>query len=155
MVEEVVEQLARIADERYALPVLVKAGRLPHQHDAGLRVAVARDSLGATLVQGASLAGPDLLVEGLQIFRQAVVEARAGCFLPRPAKSAASGPSSRTMRSSSSSCAGCRSSPDRGRRHSPQSTPSFCRAALVGIGLVVQKIWRKSGSSRWCSSSAV
>ena len=43
------EQLARLADERDALLVLVEAGRLADEHQVGVRVARAEDDLGAAL----------------------------------------------------------------------------------------------------------
>ena len=59
--EQAVEQLARLADERHALPVLVVAGGLADEHEVGVGVAVAHHDLRATLAEGAADAPDDLV----------------------------------------------------------------------------------------------
>ena len=49
--EQPVEQLPGLPDERDALLVLVEAGRLADEHQIGVRVAVAEDDLRAPLVR--------------------------------------------------------------------------------------------------------
>ncbi len=58
--QELVEELARLADERVALLVLVEAGRLADEHQLGVRVPDAEDDLGAALGKAAARAAGDL-----------------------------------------------------------------------------------------------
>ncbi len=64
--EQLVEQLARLADERKPHPVLVGAGRLADEHQIGIRVAGAEDDRGARLMQGAAHTAACFLVDGPQ-----------------------------------------------------------------------------------------
>ena len=59
-VEQLVEELPRLADEREALLVLVKARRLADEHEIGLRIADSEDDLRAALGQAAARAARDL-----------------------------------------------------------------------------------------------
>ena len=65
--EQLVEQLAGLADERVALLVLVEAGRLADEHQVGLRVADAEDDLRAALREAAARAARDLARERLEL----------------------------------------------------------------------------------------
>src|SRR5689334_13326100 len=64
--QQLVEQLAGLADEREPHPVLVGARRLADEHQIGVGVAGPEHDRGARLVQGAARAPPRLLVDGLQ-----------------------------------------------------------------------------------------
>ena len=57
------EQLPGAPDEREPLLVLVHAGRLPDEHQVGVRVARAEHHLGAGLEERAALAGGRLPVQ--------------------------------------------------------------------------------------------
>ena len=72
------EQLARRADERFALQVLVAARSLANEHDLGVRVAVSGHDVGARVAQRA-------LVTGEHAFEQRLVESLVAAHL-RPGK---------------------------------------------------------------------
>jgi hypothetical protein len=67
LLEQLVQQLAGLADERQPLLVLVAAGRLPDEHQVGVGVARAEDHGGAGRGElGAAGAIPRLVVDGLE-----------------------------------------------------------------------------------------
>ena len=59
--EQLVEQLARLADERDALLILVETGRLTDEHEVGVRVAGAEDNLRSSLREGTTRAAGRLV----------------------------------------------------------------------------------------------
>ena len=67
--EQLLEQLPGGADERDSLLVLVKAGRLAHEHQIGMRLTRAEDDLGAPLRKCAPRAAGDDLAERAQLVR--------------------------------------------------------------------------------------
>ena len=65
--EQLVEQLARLADERQSLLVLVEAGRLADEHQLGVRVAGAEHHLRPSLREAATRATGDGLGKGREV----------------------------------------------------------------------------------------
>src|SRR5262245_17639423 len=61
--EQFAEEAARAPDEREALAILLRARRLAHEHEVGVRVAGAEDDAIAGLMQGAALADRGLVVD--------------------------------------------------------------------------------------------
>src|SRR5207302_4191888 len=59
LLERLVEHASRGADKRFALPILPVAGLLTHEHDLGMLGTLAKDGLGASLVEvtGAATGG--------------------------------------------------------------------------------------------------
>ena len=70
--QQLVEQLAGLADEREAQPVLVGARRLADEHQLGVGVAGPEHDLGPGLVQRAAHAPAGLLVDALSSSRRSV-----------------------------------------------------------------------------------
>ena len=64
--EQLVEQLAGLADERQPLLVLVEAGRLADEHQVCVRVPDAEDDLSSALCEPAAGAGRDLFAESVE-----------------------------------------------------------------------------------------
>jgi hypothetical protein len=62
--QQLVEQLARLADERLALLVLVEARRFAHEHQVGIRIADAEDDLRPALCEPTLRAAGNLGREG-------------------------------------------------------------------------------------------
>src|SRR5437867_11988816 len=71
--EELVQELARGADERLALHVLVVPGGLAQEEQAGLAGAVAGDGLAGASVERAGPAGTDLGGDSVQVHRGRIV----------------------------------------------------------------------------------
>ncbi len=65
--EQLLEQLARLADERQPLPVLVEARRLADEHQVGVRIAGAEHHLCTALREPAARAAGDGLGIALQV----------------------------------------------------------------------------------------
>ena len=84
--EQLLEQLARLADERQPLLVLVEARSLADEHQVGVRVARSEHDLRATLRQTATRAPRDLRLVGLELATAARREprSRAGSLRPPP-----------------------------------------------------------------------
>ena len=76
--DHAVEQLARAADERQALDVLVAAGRLADEHHARLRIAVGEHELGRGRSQRAAVEFVEQRAQRLQRRRGARGLARGG-----------------------------------------------------------------------------
>ncbi len=74
--EELLEQLARLADERPALLVFVVAGRLAYEHEVAVRVALAEHDAGAGAREQAALAGLGLAPQPLQLDYDRIVSGR-------------------------------------------------------------------------------
>ena len=82
-VQEPLEQLAGLADERYALLVLVEAGRLADEHQLGVGVAGAEDDLCAGRREGTARAAEGLVAIVSQR-RIAALCSRTGSVRRRP-----------------------------------------------------------------------
>ena len=130
--EELVEELARLADERDALLVLVEPGRLADEHEVGVRASRAEHDLRTSLRERAARARGGLLrvlskrggaLDG--VHRSASLRRRAdGVRAPRTWRGAALEPACRSTRDGR----GCRAlrvpSPDRVLRSTRGSQPS-------------------------------
>src|SRR4029079_4514847 len=76
--EQLVQEFARLADERDALLVFVEGRRLPDEHQVGVRVAVPEDDLRPGLAEGAARAGRGFGPERIEHRRESLGARAAG-----------------------------------------------------------------------------